>query len=421
MAGLAMFRISDSILPDTTANFTLFNPIILSGVIALCLDTGRLKAGNGTDHWVDLPYVGGGSIGDKPIESGTPSHNEIIRYESSLGEWIYSLQGAIGTVDDWENTAATYPTFCVLIETDEDEVLTGRIKISNGTTRSDQIEWVGFNFAEWPTGYSLVFNGSELDYEHHQGFNVLPYSVTPVGKVVLDDGTWGYPTIINPVETIVADLIEVNDLYVFATMTLGGYPTEATSVTLSTDGTDLFIDAKKVWNAYNDGLGSGLDADTLDGYHSTAFATVPTSITANNFVSFGSTSNELLDSGYNYDSFATIGGDGDVTGPASSVTGNIATFADTTGKVIEDSNYNVSDFATPGDLSTITQLNGHYYYEYRNTFNITEIANTPNTDGGSEYICLVGNNPTGDFVGYEGCCMKYNGVTWDVLTVYGGY
>ena len=60
---------------------------------------------------------------------------------------------------------------------------------------------------------------------------------------------------------------------VFSTVYVGGFPTEATTVTLTSDGTDLFSDGQKVWTAYNDGEGSGLDADTLDGHHYTAFAT----------------------------------------------------------------------------------------------------------------------------------------------------
>lgn len=31
------------------------------------------------------------------------------------------------------------------------------------------------------------------------------------------------------------------------------------------------VNGNKVWNAGNDGSGSGLDADTLDGYHENSF------------------------------------------------------------------------------------------------------------------------------------------------------
>jgi len=50
----------------------------------------------------------------------------------------------------------------------------------------------------------------------------------------------------------------------------------ADSVALHVADTNLFIEAggqlKKVWNEFNDGAGSGLEADTLDGMHGSAFA-----------------------------------------------------------------------------------------------------------------------------------------------------
>ncbi len=43
-------------------------------------------------------------------------------------------------------------------------------------------------------------------------------------------------------------------------------------VTFMTDGAGVFVDTNKVWHAGNHGPGSGLDADTLDGQHASAFA-----------------------------------------------------------------------------------------------------------------------------------------------------
>jgi hypothetical protein len=58
---------------DTAANWTAFNPKLLSGEIGIETDTNRMKLGNGTSNWSALPYfpadTGLGSI----FDGGTPS------------------------------------------------------------------------------------------------------------------------------------------------------------------------------------------------------------------------------------------------------------------------------------------------------------------------------------------------------------
>lgn len=58
---------------DTAANWTTYNPKLLSGEIGIETDTNRMKIGNGTDNWASLPYfpadTGLGSI----FDGGTPS------------------------------------------------------------------------------------------------------------------------------------------------------------------------------------------------------------------------------------------------------------------------------------------------------------------------------------------------------------
>lgn len=58
---------------DTSANWTSVNPIPAQGEPCYETDTGKLKVGNGSDHYVTLPYVsdGGGSSGDLPIATAT--------------------------------------------------------------------------------------------------------------------------------------------------------------------------------------------------------------------------------------------------------------------------------------------------------------------------------------------------------------
>ena len=50
---------------------------------------------------------------------------------------------------------------------------------------------------------------------------------------------------------------------------LGGFSSESTSISLTSDGTYLYVDGSRVLDFSNT---TGLDADTVDGYHATSFA-----------------------------------------------------------------------------------------------------------------------------------------------------
>jgi hypothetical protein len=254
---------------ETSTNFVLFDPIILNGVIAVSTDTGQIKIGNGTTRWSSLAYSGSSAIGSKLIVSRTPVNHEIPRYSNLSDKWEYSLHGYVDTITNWESNNDTFPTFCLMIEKDDLlDTPTGRIKVSDGKTPSYEIPWVWFNFSEFPSGYAPYYNGTTIAYERYQPYNVLPFVATPEGKFAKDDGTYAFPEITGPLT-----LLESDKVYVFETITLGGFPTEPESITFTTDGTNLLVDGQKVWTEYNDGTGSGLDADTLDGHHSAIFAT----------------------------------------------------------------------------------------------------------------------------------------------------
>lgn len=46
----------------TSAEWTTINPTLREGEPGFEMDTGKLKVGNGTTAWKDLPYIGGDSI-----------------------------------------------------------------------------------------------------------------------------------------------------------------------------------------------------------------------------------------------------------------------------------------------------------------------------------------------------------------------
>ena len=416
---MQLFRPFDNVFVETVANFTTHDPIIPYGVFAVNADGSGFKLGDGINVWSALSYQGGNSIGSKQVQtSREPANNELLLFCDSTDKWIYRLQHCFDTVTNWESSTSVFPTSTLLIETaDLTGIPTGRFKIGDGATSFPTLPWFGtdFNLSDFAVGESIEFNGSGWDPVTYMKSTELQAATTPTGLFHRDDGTWAEMNVIEHLDSIESDYASFGTVYV------GGFPTEATTVTLTSDGTDLFSDGNKVWTQYNDGSGSGLDADTLDGHHADTFLIMEVSGIANNFVSFGTTGSDLIDSNYSAASFATTehihtgylasdgtavdsdkldgydsthfatvdhthanatattsgflpilentttkylrddgtwqtvtgSGAGDVTGPATSIVGNIVTFNSTDGKSISDSGYDVSDFATTNHTHTI--------------------------------------------------------------------
>lgn len=92
---------------DTAANWTSVNPILEQGEPALETDTRKLKIGNGTDRYNDLPYLNAGGEGgpvswdditDKPYfsrvaESG--SYNDLTNTPIIGNAKIIIMQGGV--------------------------------------------------------------------------------------------------------------------------------------------------------------------------------------------------------------------------------------------------------------------------------------------------------------------------------------
>lgn len=327
-----MFRPFDNVFVETVANFTTHDPIIPYGVFAVNADGSGFKLGDGINVWSALSYQGSGAIRNKQVQSSRePANNELLLFCDATDKWIYRLQHCFDTVSNWESNTSVFPTSTLLIETDNiTQIPTGRFKIGDGATSFPTLPWFGtdFNLSDFAVGESIEFNGSGWDPVTYMKSTELQSAITPTGLFHRDDGTWAAMDTFTGLETVEADQ------GVFSTVYVGGFPTEATTVTLTSDGTDLFSDGNKVWTQYNDGHSSGLDADTLDGMHSTAFATTGHIHTY-------------------------------VTGPESATTGNFP-LLDSTGKILSDSNYAPDDFATTGHThdysSTFPTLSPSYNY-----------------------------------------------------------
>lgn len=331
-----MLRTIDGNMWGTDSDFASYNPIVPIGNLAITIDTYTVKVGDGVNNYNILPYIGSNSIGNK-ILIGTPTNNEIIRYDNSQDAFIYSLQGIVDSATNFESTNDTYPTFSLLIETDSLGTLTGRAKISDGSTPATLIPWLGFYIDDFPTGYSLESNGYEFIPASYVSQNIFPTNPTgtdvlvdtasfvPLSSigvlkaassidnhVVIFDGTSGGDiqdsgvaiTDIMLVDSTPSNSFQIGNggpilynssgilkIYNSDGVTLGneklyeiyasygnfatiyvGYPTETTSVDLTSDGTYLYVDGGKLIDTNHDGHGCGFDADTLDTYHASYFA-----------------------------------------------------------------------------------------------------------------------------------------------------
>lgn len=338
-----MFRFVDGTIPETEANWLSYNPIIPYGEVALSVDTGNIKVGDGIRQWADIPYTSG-SIGSRSTDTRAPVDDEIPYYNDSLYKWTYRLQGKLDTASNWNSNNTVYPKYTLCLElNDTTNDPTGRFKIGDGTNAFNLLPWAGsdVDLTDFPVGYSIEFNGTYMEPAHYIKVGESISAETPTGdRFACDDGQWkqindvyvegplsslngtipifdgttghklidselslsSFPTsggtqnetfrignsgpqLYNDsgnLKLLTNDLLSSADLSIhtlfseYATVhdtLVIGFPTEPTSVSLTTDGTYLYVDSGKVFTHLTDGTGSGLDADMLDGKHANEFAT----------------------------------------------------------------------------------------------------------------------------------------------------
>lgn len=87
---------------DTAENWSKNNPVLLAGEIGIESNTNMIKIGNGTSHWNDLTYAGGGGgeggsvIVDTTLstESSNPVANRVIT------EKLDQIQAMLRSLDE---------------------------------------------------------------------------------------------------------------------------------------------------------------------------------------------------------------------------------------------------------------------------------------------------------------------------------
>ena len=102
---------------DTAYSLQYTNPILNNNQIAIELDTGKIKVGDGTTAWNDLDYI------------DTTSADQIDTVVTSLTLLLESITPVENTKEGFETANTVLPLDCIAIETD-----TGYIKIGNGST-----------------------------------------------------------------------------------------------------------------------------------------------------------------------------------------------------------------------------------------------------------------------------------------------
>ena len=74
----------------TAAQWTVINPVLAQGEMAVELDTGKFKIGDGIKDWNALPYPSNigtlGSITD--ISAVNPDDGSVLVYDININKWV---------------------------------------------------------------------------------------------------------------------------------------------------------------------------------------------------------------------------------------------------------------------------------------------------------------------------------------------
>lgn len=134
----------------TQYSLSVVNPILGSGELCLETDTNRIKFGNGTNNWNDLPYA--------ILPSGT-SNGQFLQYNNGSGLWIPTSSGnftslSVNNIDvsvsgHYHMPRVVTLTYGATLNTDAntgdifDVTLTGNTILANPTnpTNGQTIRW----------------------------------------------------------------------------------------------------------------------------------------------------------------------------------------------------------------------------------------------------------------------------------------
>lgn len=220
------------------------------------IPTGRFKISDGVTSFPTLPWYGG-NIDTSTLEYG----NSIEWNGSQFSSTVYlkpdELQSAAFPTGKFHRDDGTWAAVSENYVEGPTVAVNGNIPVFNGTT-GHILSDSGVNLSEIP-----ATDGCTGDtWQINNGVKLIDVS----GELHVKDAADAYSD------------VRCESLYsstaTFDSIVLGGVPTEPTSVSLTADGTYIYVDGGKIVDVNHDGHGCGFDADTLDSYHANQFATM---------------------------------------------------------------------------------------------------------------------------------------------------
>ncbi len=188
------------------------------------------------------------------------------------------------------------------------------------------------------------------------------------------------------------------NLHVFSGATVGGAASTTNIFTVARN--DFSFNGNTIWHAGNDGAGSGLDADLLDGYSETSFIRIASSSSSptNGTFAIGSASGRNFIQSHNSQPLdinplgntVFVNGNQVVTNTGSwgiNITGNAAT--------VTNGVYTTGDQTISG-TKTFGVIRGDSGSDYPHSFTNTDSGNTHWTNRGNRLLTSNGTNWVGD-------------------------
>lgn len=160
---------------DTAANWTSVNPILAQGEPALETDTRKVKIGNGTDRYSDLPYFNEGGKG-------------TVTWEDITNKPYFSAVAESGSYLDLTNTPAIGNAKIIIMQ---GGVERGSFTVNQKEDAKIELEEGGGGGSTWTLGNGLITDQSG---RLSLNLNSMHFKFTNSGQLTLvnDYATVGY-------------------------------------------------------------------------------------------------------------------------------------------------------------------------------------------------------------------------------------
>lgn len=222
------------------------------------LPTGRMKVCDGVTELGDIPWIGLNLYDNVP--DGFPDGYGIefngTQFEPAKFVHYDELQAAETPTGQFHRDDGTFADISDIFVEGPPTAVDGNIPIFDGTT-GKVVADSGTKLADLPGPTGSVGDTWQINVGSGP---ILKNSGGTLYIRNYDDSIPGH---------IVAGSITSDEIHTGSVIITDGVD----SVELSLIDGELFANGALIWTSSNDGAGSGLDADTVDGYHSSEFPT----------------------------------------------------------------------------------------------------------------------------------------------------